>query len=241
MQQQQQQIPEGKYTSTVYRWVQQEQWQDAIALLSFQLQLSPTSRAALSLLAYCYYHTEQYESAAPLYQQLTELLPDKANYRFYHAMCLFRSGETGESALLAPDLLHPGPLHSPFLALRMSQSSRVTTCPFARVLHLTGCDCTWQTRHATQPSCAPGAGKAREVLRGVKGMDRQKSMLLANMALQDDDVKAVKSALELMDPEDSDAKASNSDNAYCYRVNACCYRVDRRRCLRISSHRGYRR
>lgn len=92
----QQQIPEGKYTATVYKWIQQEQWSDAIGLLSFQLQLSPNSRAALSLLAYCYYQVEQYENAAPLYQQLTELFPDKPTYRFYHAMCLFRVGDAGE-------------------------------------------------------------------------------------------------------------------------------------------------
>lgn len=49
------QIPEGKYTATVYNWITEGRYQDAIDVLTVQLQYTPDSRAALSLLGYTHF------------------------------------------------------------------------------------------------------------------------------------------------------------------------------------------
>lgn len=46
------QVPEGKYTSSVYTWIMEGRYQDVIDLLTMQLQYTPDNRAALSLLGY---------------------------------------------------------------------------------------------------------------------------------------------------------------------------------------------
>ena len=48
------QIPDGQMTATVYTLIREEKFQEAVMVLSNQLQFFPRSRAALSLLAYRY-------------------------------------------------------------------------------------------------------------------------------------------------------------------------------------------
>jgi tetratricopeptide repeat protein 30 len=60
-------IPEGKYTSTVYSLISAGRYEDVITLFKNEIESSATaktSRAALSLLAYCYYHVQDFYNAA---------------------------------------------------------------------------------------------------------------------------------------------------------------------------------
>ena len=47
-------IKDGEYTSTIYTLIKEQRFPEAIAILSFIYDTNSTSRAALSLLAYCH-------------------------------------------------------------------------------------------------------------------------------------------------------------------------------------------
>jgi tetratricopeptide repeat protein 30 len=63
-----------------------------VALKQEQCQNFPESRAALSLLAYCYYHQQLFVEAAEVYERLMELYPSVEDYHVYHAQSLFQAG-----------------------------------------------------------------------------------------------------------------------------------------------------
>ena len=65
---------------------------DVINILTNELQFNPRNRAALSLLGYCYYHVQDFENAADMYDQLTRFFPDTENYQIYHAQSLYKGG-----------------------------------------------------------------------------------------------------------------------------------------------------
>ena len=46
------QVPEGAYTATVYGYIRDHNYGDAVKVLNLELQNFPRSRAALSLLGY---------------------------------------------------------------------------------------------------------------------------------------------------------------------------------------------
>ena len=48
-------IKDGEYTSTIYTLIKEQRYIEAINILNYIYDSNPTSRAALSLLAYCYY------------------------------------------------------------------------------------------------------------------------------------------------------------------------------------------
>lgn len=48
------------------------------------------SRAALSLLAYCYFYMQDFVNAANCYEHLTLLFPDIEEYRLYYAQSLYQ-------------------------------------------------------------------------------------------------------------------------------------------------------
>jgi len=56
-------IPEGKATATIYGLIREQKYGDAVGLLNIELQNFPRSRAALSLLGYCYYYLQDYRAA----------------------------------------------------------------------------------------------------------------------------------------------------------------------------------
>ena len=60
-----------------------------------QLQNFPRSRAALSLLGFCYYHTQDFVQAASTYERLVKVCP-KEEYKIYHSQSLFRAGAMDE-------------------------------------------------------------------------------------------------------------------------------------------------
>ena len=61
------QIPEGKYTLTIYSFIRDGRFQDVIKILSNELGTSPKNRAALSLLGYSYYQIQDFPAASDWY------------------------------------------------------------------------------------------------------------------------------------------------------------------------------
>ena len=53
-------IKDGEYTSTIYTLIKEQRFHEAIAILTFIYDSNPSSRAALSLLAYCHYYMQVY-------------------------------------------------------------------------------------------------------------------------------------------------------------------------------------
>lgn len=49
------------------------------------------SRAALSLLAYCYFQTQDFINASNCYEQLTVLFPEEIHYKLYYAQSLYQA------------------------------------------------------------------------------------------------------------------------------------------------------
>ncbi len=63
--------------------------------------MAPGSRAALSLLAHCYYRQEEFEAAAQAYEALAARCPAVPEYRLYWAQSLAKAGQWGEAARVA--------------------------------------------------------------------------------------------------------------------------------------------
>lgn len=85
------QIPDGQMTTTVYTYIREEKFQEAVQVLTNQLQFFPRSRAALSLLGYCYYQLQDFNSASEKYEQLCRLFPEVDEYKFYYAQSLYKA------------------------------------------------------------------------------------------------------------------------------------------------------
>jgi tetratricopeptide repeat protein 30 len=83
---------EGAYTSLVYGHIRDGKYTEAVRLLTVELQSFPRSRAALSLLGYCYYKMQDYRSAAQCYEELCRFFPEVDSYRVYYAQTLFKAG-----------------------------------------------------------------------------------------------------------------------------------------------------
>ncbi|XP_051744407.1 tetratricopeptide repeat protein 30A isoform X6 [Ctenopharyngodon idella] len=82
-------IKDGEYTATVYKMIKEGRYGDAIHILSKEHQKHTKSRAALSLLGYCYYHMQDFTNAAECYEQLTQLHPEVEDYKLYYAQSLY--------------------------------------------------------------------------------------------------------------------------------------------------------
>uniref|UniRef100_A0A8C7I4K8 Tetratricopeptide repeat protein 30 n=1 Tax=Oncorhynchus kisutch TaxID=8019 RepID=A0A8C7I4K8_ONCKI len=82
--------------------------------------LSPSiSRAALSLLGYCYYHMQDFTNAAECYEQLTQLHPEVEGYRLYYAQSLYGACVYPE-AMKATFLLDNPTSHTKMIKLQAS-------------------------------------------------------------------------------------------------------------------------
>ncbi|XP_026216766.1 tetratricopeptide repeat protein 30A isoform X2 [Anabas testudineus] len=90
-------IKDGEYTATIYKLIKDGQYVEAIHILNGQLQKHTKSRAALSLLGYCYYHIQDFTSAAECYEQLTQLHPEVEEYKVYYAQSLYKAGAYPEA------------------------------------------------------------------------------------------------------------------------------------------------
>ncbi|XP_056870416.1 tetratricopeptide repeat protein 30A isoform X1 [Takifugu flavidus] len=90
-------IKEGEYTATIFKLIKESQYVDAIQILTVQLQKHPKSRAALSLLGFCYYHIQDFGASAECYEQLTQLHPEVEDYKVYYAQSLYKAGAYPEA------------------------------------------------------------------------------------------------------------------------------------------------
>uniref|UniRef100_A0A8C1QKU3 Tetratricopeptide repeat protein 30 n=1 Tax=Cyprinus carpio TaxID=7962 RepID=A0A8C1QKU3_CYPCA len=88
-------IKDGEYTATVYKM----------------------SRAALSLLGYCYYHMQDFTNAAECYEQLTQLHPEVEDYKLYYAQSLYGACAFPE-AMKATFLLDSTTSHTKMIKLQ---------------------------------------------------------------------------------------------------------------------------
>jgi tetratricopeptide repeat protein 30 len=96
-----QSLPTGHYTSTIYTAIKEQRYADAIDILSIEYQNFPRSRAALSLLGYCYYRINDFNQAASCYEQLVSICPDVEEYKLYYAQSLYKSGLFNEAVKAA--------------------------------------------------------------------------------------------------------------------------------------------
>ncbi|PVD38568.1 hypothetical protein C0Q70_01184 [Pomacea canaliculata] len=85
------QMKEGEYTSTIYGLIKDQRYNEAMQILNHQLQSHPRSRAALSVLAYCYYQMQDFVNASDCYEQLASLHPEVEEYRLYYAQSLYKA------------------------------------------------------------------------------------------------------------------------------------------------------
>lgn len=112
-------IKDGEYTATIYKLIKEGQYVDAILILNGQLQKHTKSRAALSLLGFCYYHIQDFSSAAECYEQLTQLHPEVEEYKLYYAQSLYKAGAYPEATKASFALDNPN-THTKMVKLQAS-------------------------------------------------------------------------------------------------------------------------
>ncbi|KRY57296.1 Tetratricopeptide repeat protein 30B [Trichinella britovi] len=105
-------IEDGDKTKTIYTLIKDGHYSDVIPLLTFQLTINNNNRAALSLLAYCYWQIQAFSSAAECYRQLTLLYPNHEKYRLYLAQCYYHSYMLDEAMTAAGKIKNNELLHS---------------------------------------------------------------------------------------------------------------------------------
>lgn len=98
---------QGQYTAVVYGLIRQQRYQEAVAILSAEQQKHPASRAALSLLGYCYFHMQDFPAAAATYEALLGVCPDVEEYRVYLAQALYKAGCYQEATRAAARVQSP--------------------------------------------------------------------------------------------------------------------------------------
>mmetsp|Transcript_13358 Transcript_13358/g.21188 ORF Transcript_13358/g.21188 Transcript_13358/m.21188 type:complete len:653 (+) Transcript_13358:44-2002(+) len=85
-------VPDGQYTAIVYGAIKDGRYDEAVRILTFELQNFPRSRAALSLLGYCYYQMQDFRNAVLMYEQLIKVCPTVEEYKVYYAQSLQKAG-----------------------------------------------------------------------------------------------------------------------------------------------------
>ncbi|KAK2177132.1 hypothetical protein NP493_618g01012 [Ridgeia piscesae] len=71
--------------------IKDQQYNDCVELLNSIVQTHQKSRAALSLLGYCYYQSQDFVNAADCYEQLMMLQPEVDEYKMYYAQSLYKA------------------------------------------------------------------------------------------------------------------------------------------------------
>ncbi|GMI00946.1 hypothetical protein TrLO_g12175 [Triparma laevis f. longispina] len=97
----------NQYTATVYGYIKDQNYVEAVRILQFELQNFPRSRAALSLLGYCYYHMSAFTEAVQTYEQLVKICPDVEEYKIYYSQSLFKAGMYPEATRSAVKVSSP--------------------------------------------------------------------------------------------------------------------------------------
>ncbi|KAF7283914.1 tetratricopeptide repeat domain 30 [Rhynchophorus ferrugineus] len=83
-------INDGDFTKTVYGLIKDSRFSEAIKVLH-GIPESNSTRAGLSLLAYCYFYIQDFNNAATYYEQLTEMYPDNDDYKLYYTQSLYQA------------------------------------------------------------------------------------------------------------------------------------------------------
>jgi tetratricopeptide repeat protein 30 len=99
-------IQEGQYTQRIYGLIKEQNYGEVVQILNYELQSHPKSRAALSLLGFCYYRLQDFQAAADCYEQLVQLHPDVHDYQFYYAQCLYKACMFPEATKASCQLEH---------------------------------------------------------------------------------------------------------------------------------------
>ncbi|EGD75824.1 tetratricopeptide repeat protein 30 [Salpingoeca rosetta] len=110
-------VADGKYTETIYGMIKEKQYQQAAKILQVQLHNHPNSQAALSLLAYCYFHMQDFYGAAECYERLSNEFPEYDCYRLYHAQALYKACLYDEAMDVVVKLDNPD-LHTEIMKLQ---------------------------------------------------------------------------------------------------------------------------
>jgi tetratricopeptide repeat protein 30 len=100
-------VREGEMTKVVYGHIQEQQYEQAIRILSNELQNFPSSRCALSLLGYCYYHQQDFPNASNTYGQLTQAVPAVDEYKIYYVQSLMKAGMYDEALQVCSTVENP--------------------------------------------------------------------------------------------------------------------------------------
>ena len=85
-------VREGEFTSTIYTMIKEQKFKEAVQVLEAQLQFQSNSRAALSLLGYCYYQMQNWIAAADMYEQLVSQYSEVDDYKLHYAQALYKAG-----------------------------------------------------------------------------------------------------------------------------------------------------
>lgn len=94
-------------TQYIYSLIRDQKYAEAIRALHNQLQSHPNSRAALSLLAYCYYYIQDFASAAEQYELLVQHYPDVVDYQINLAQSYYKAGQYDEAHKAAAAVTQP--------------------------------------------------------------------------------------------------------------------------------------
>eukprot|EP00929_Paragymnodinium_shiwhaense_P065764 TRINITY_DN3294_c0_g1_i1.p1 TRINITY_DN3294_c0_g1~~TRINITY_DN3294_c0_g1_i1.p1 ORF type:complete len:647 (-),score=220.34 TRINITY_DN3294_c0_g1_i1:73-2013(-) len=100
-------LKDGEMTKTVYTAIMEQKYPEALKILNNELQNFPTSRCALSLLGYCYYHMQDFPNAADCYGRLTVAVPEVDEYKIYHVQSLMKAGLYEEASSVCASIENP--------------------------------------------------------------------------------------------------------------------------------------
>ncbi|CAD6231712.1 GSCOCG00001549001-RA-CDS [Cotesia congregata] len=84
-------IRDGEYTKIIYTMIKEQRYTDSIHVLTDLLTSHPDSRPCLSLLAHCYFYTQDFINAAECYEKLVHLCPEEKLYKLYYAQSLHQA------------------------------------------------------------------------------------------------------------------------------------------------------
>ncbi|KAL3319001.1 Tetratricopeptide repeat protein 30A [Cichlidogyrus casuarinus] len=87
----------GEFTSTIYNYIKEQKYKEAINVFNQQLLVDSDNRAALSLMGYCLYQLQDFAGAADCYEKLSFLYPGNQEYKMYFAQSLYRTDLLKES------------------------------------------------------------------------------------------------------------------------------------------------
>ncbi|RLU20916.1 hypothetical protein DMN91_007530 [Ooceraea biroi] len=84
-------IKDGEYTKTIYSMIKEQRYTETIKVLLNLLDSYPNSRPCLSLLAHCYFYTQDFMAASQCYEKLVQLCPEETVYKLYYAQSLHQA------------------------------------------------------------------------------------------------------------------------------------------------------